>query len=217
MKERAHEKHILYALLKNSLTDSGCPICKLLSRRKEEWIGSLFHELASDAHVRRRIREKGFCAHHLWDIIRYVEANPGIDGLTTSIILQDLLSSKIEQLERGEIPKHPHECVICEILEEGEEIYISSLAEWIGEPEILNLFRGERSMLCLPHLTALLRRMGGEIASEVLRIQLEKMKSIDYRLRSLIRKYDYMVEERIAVEEIEAKRVAAEILRGMDI
>lgn len=211
------EKNVLYVILKEALTGAGCPICKLLHKRKEEWIESLLYELAGDAYVRKRIRERGFCAHHLWNILGYVKDHLGLGSLTTSIILHDLLSSVISSLEKGEKMQQLNSCVLCELLRKRKEIYIDSLAEWIEEPELFNLFQIGEPMFCLPHLVALLEKMSPEMSSKILSIQLEKMRTVNDKLRSLIRKSDYIVEEKITAEEAEAKKAAVEALKGKDL
>ena len=119
-------------------------------------------------------------------------------------------------LEIGESKKNER-CVLCDFLGESEEIYLDSLAKWIEDPEMLELFREGESVFCIPHLTAILRKVSDETASEILKIQLEKMRKVDDKLKSLIRKFDYRVKEEITAEEADARKIAAEILKGKDM
>jgi len=109
---------VVYVSLKSALMEEGCPICLLVSKRRDQWIETLFYEFVTSNETRRRLRERGFCTHHLWYILDYLEKNLGIDGLGISIILHDLLSTSIELLEKMNVSEKRPECLLCSIIKE---------------------------------------------------------------------------------------------------
>jgi hypothetical protein len=211
------EKDAIYVALKSALMEEGCPICLLVSKRKDQWIETLFYELVTDSETRRKLREKGFCPHHTWYILDYLEKNPGIDGLGISIILHDLLSTNIELLEKENMPEKRPECLLCTIIKEYERDYLNSLAEWIATPEFMNLFSEGNSAFCLPHLAALMRKIDGKYRPIILKIQLEKMRKILERLELFINKSDYRYQGNVTREEAKARYLASQVLGGVDL
>ncbi|MCL7386657.1 MAG: DUF6062 family protein [Thaumarchaeota archaeon] len=211
------EKDVVYVSLKSALMEEGCPICLLVSKRRDQWIETLFYELITSSETRKKLRERGFCTHHLWYILEYLEENLGIDGLGISIILHDLLSTSIELLEGMSVPEKRSECLLCSIIEEYERDYLNSLAEWITTQEFMKLFSEGDSVFCLPHLAALLREIDGKHKLAILKIQLEKMKGILERLELFINKSDYRYLGNLKGEEAKARYLASQVLGGMDL
>ena len=56
------EKDVVYISLKSALMEEGCPICLLVSKRRDQWIETLFYELVTSSETRRKLRE-GASAH----------------------------------------------------------------------------------------------------------------------------------------------------------
>jgi hypothetical protein len=211
------EKDVVYVSLKSALMEEGCPICLLVSKRRDQWIETLFYELVTNSETRRRLRERGFCTHHLWYILDYLEKNLGIDGLGISIILHDLLSTSIEQLERMNVSEKRPECLLCSIIKEYERNYLDSLAEWIATQEFMRLFGEGDSVFCLPHLAALLREIDNRHGLAILKIQLEKMRRILGRLELFISKSDYRYLRDLRGEEAKARYLALQVLGGINL
>lgn len=211
------EKDVIYAVLKSAFMGRGCPICSLISRRRDQWIETLFYELIINSETRRKVREHGFCSHHIWYILDYLERNRGIDGLGVSIILHDLLSTSIELLEKGDLPEKSSKCLLCIYIKECERDYLDSLAEWIMTPEFMTLFKDGDSVFCLSHLAELLRKINDKHRPIILKIQLEKMRRIIEQLGLFISKSDYRHWENLTEEEAEARYLASQVLGGMDL
>jgi len=211
------EKDVVYVSLKSTLMEEGCPICLLVSKRRDQWIETLFYELVTSSETRRKLRERGFCTHHLWYILDYLEKNLGIDGLGISIILHDLLSTSIELLESMNVSKKRPECLLCSIIKEYERDYLDSLAEWITTQEFMRLFSEGDSVFCLPHLAALLRKIDNRHGLAILKIQLEKMRRILGRLELFISKSDYRYLGDLRGEEAKARYLALQVLGGINL
>jgi hypothetical protein len=197
--------------------EEGCPICLLVSKRRDQRIETLFYELVTSSETRRKLRERGFCLHHLWYILDYLEKNLGIDGLGISITLHDPLSTSIELLERANLPEKWSECLLCAIIKEYERDYLDSLAEWITAQEFMRLFSEGDSVFCLPHLAALLGEIGSKHGLAILKIQLEKMRMILEKLKLFISKSDYRYLGVLRGEEAKARYPASQVLGGINL
>lgn len=81
---------------------------------------------------------------------------------------------------------------------------------------LLDLFSDGEPIFIISHLVGFVVKISNDAASEILKFSLKNGK-VDDDLESLIRKSEYVVEEKITAEEAEAKKVASKILRWKSI
>ncbi len=196
----------------------GCPVCRLLSEYEESEIDTILYEHVNDPEVRNKFKESlGLCTYHAWRTLRKAYSEPLLGPLGVSIIYEHMLSIYISSLERGE-PAGNGECFLCSLLREKERTTVEAFANRIGE--LLPDYEKSGSVLCKRHyemLYSLLKGKNPTAAEELKRVQLEKLRELDERLKSFIDKFDYRVDEEHTTEELKAPPQAVEALKGLEV
>ncbi len=221
-RRRGGGKDILYVKLCEAMESHGCPICNLLLKAERELIEEILYEHVQDPQVRSKLRESlGLCPYHAWLLHDVALSRPEMDGLGTTIIYEDMLSTYYEALVKGrEEEVGLGKCMICEHILEFEEGYIGAFAERTINSDILRRYRESPSILCIRHVKALeevLRSMGNEgvkALDELKGIQGEKIEGLIKDMKEYIRKQDYLVKEEVTPEEAMAWRIALQTLKG---
>lgn len=91
---------------------------------------------------------------------------------------------------------------------------VRSLAEWIEEGELLEIYERSPAILCLRHLKSLLKHLRDETKRSLLKIQLTKLKKLNELLKSLIETFDWNVKRERRCDEVAARELAATFLKG---
>jgi hypothetical protein len=74
-----------------------CPLCRFVAQGMKQHVDALFYERVTDVPTRQAIREaRGFCRRHA----RLVSLQA--DALGTTLIMEDILSNDLRDLEAGE-------------------------------------------------------------------------------------------------------------------
>ncbi len=218
---RGGGKDILYARLSEAMESPGCPICRLLLKAERELIEEILYEHVQDPQVRGMLRESlGLCPYHAWMLHDITLARPEMDGLGSTIIYEDMLSTYYDALKEGrEDQVGGGSCLVCEHMREFEEGYVGAFVERIVTSDLLSKYAGSQSTLCVRHYSAvvkaLTRRRGcEEVVLRLKEVQLRKIESILNEMREYVRKQDYLVKEEVTPEEARAWRIALETLKG---
>jgi len=199
----------------------GCPLCRLLFKAERELIEEILYEHVQDPQVRKRLRESlGLCPYHAWMLHDITLARPEMDGLGSTIIYEDMLSTYYEAMREGrEDEVGGGSCLICEHMREFEEGYVGAFAERVATSDLLRKYVESPSTLCVRHYRAVMNALAGrkgceELVSRLREAQLRKIESILKDMREYIRKQDYLVKEEVTPEEARAWRIALETLKG---
>ena len=204
--------HIMDAL------GEGCPVCRLLSEYEESEIETILYEHVNDPEVRNRFKESlGLCTYHAWRTVKKAYSEPLLGPLGVSIIYEHMLSVYVSSLESGETAGGG-ECFLCSLLREKERTTVEAFADRIGE--LLPAYEKSGSVLCKRHyemLYSLLKEKNPTAAEELKRVQLEKLRELDKRLKSFIDKFDYRAEEGHTEDELKALSRTVEALKGLEV
>jgi hypothetical protein len=182
-------KHLPYFSLLEALKGKGCPICNLVKKYTYKFMDSFLYEGVNDSGLRKELRNSlGFCNKHAWQLYEFR------DSLGISIIYEDLISEVIEKLEKDKKIKNlkaNRKCPICKQEEEVEKRYMSVFIDSFDDTEIKNSYKDSFG-LCLPHLLKLsVICKDKDIKSEILKIELGKLKNLQKELKEFQRKQDY--------------------------
>ena len=204
--------------LHDALAMAGCPVCRLVARAVERYVGALLWEMVNDPESRRDIRQAhGFCANHAWALVR--------DGpsLGAVIIMHDVMQHTLRAARMLQGRPQPRSiaarlysqlrgqthstgdiaavsgqleprsrCPACEQAEIAEEMCVSILLDHlVGDDGLLVRYQASEG-LCLPHFRQVLGRTTDAPAIESL-VQAQQViwtRLVDH-LGECIRKCDY--------------------------
>lgn len=195
----------------------GCPLCRMLTRSADRYLGAVLWEMVLDPELRAELSEsRGYCQQHGWMLVR-VGAALGVAILTKSVIgtlLEQLESTSLddspdsvldglrqslsrrhasrttEPLVAAVAPQNP--CPVCVYVQTLEEHYISTLLEHMDGPgELVEAYHNSDG-LCLPHFLKCLADAPSRTAAKVL-VDAQKAvwQGLYDELGEFIRKKDY--------------------------
>ncbi len=174
-----------------------CPICALVVDSVERLFDTVLYELVNDPKVRSQLRN-GICDKHTEQILDFLSKHPEQGILGISIIYEDILATRIEQLENDKMLAA--KCSFCEYEKDVEELYLSSFQSVLSHVEGLELYEKSASILCLNHYFALSQLLPVETVGWLKSIQVKKMEKLKHQLTVVIGKHDYRNKEPIGLE-----------------
>ena len=148
------DKHINFFELQKASEKPGCPLCRIVAMRAEQYIDNMLFEHISDRPFRALHRAAGgFCSFHSRNMVSYR------DGLAVAILSRDILEDRIASFEKTRPWQPKGRCPICEERSRIEEEYLGFLAASGGnskeEEELRHIFSASEG-LCAPHYSGLL-------------------------------------------------------------
>ncbi|WP_297419244.1 DUF6062 family protein [Thermococcus sp.] len=196
----------------------GCPVCRLLKEYEEDEIDTILYEHVNDPHVRAKFKESlGLCTYHAWRTVNKAYSEPLLGPLGVSIIYEHMLSVYIASLEEGK-SAGTGECFLCSLIREKEKTTVEAFAERIDE--LLPDYERSGSILCRRHydmIHSILMEKSPEMAEELKRVQIKKLRELNERMKSFIDKFDYRAKEGHTSDEIRALPQAVETLKGLEV
>ena len=193
--------------LEESLSKTGCPICRLAGEGVASFLDDLIYERVNDYGTRDAIiKSVGFCNRHAWQLVEQGGA------LGIAIIYRNLAEVAIEAIESGRersrvrllqsnyrrkkeelvaavSPKG--KCPACAQEEEVERLYLEALVSVLSSDRLDDLIRDDNA-LCIPHFRrALLLPMEESAYDKLLKWELSALSHVDAELGEFIRKNDY--------------------------
>ncbi|MDR3304016.1 MAG: DUF6062 family protein, partial [Treponema sp.] len=94
----AVDKHINFFELRDACAETGCPLCRIISRRAAQYIDNTLFEHISDRPFRKAYREAGgFCERHSRNLESYR------DGLAVAILGRDILEDRLAAFKKGKV------------------------------------------------------------------------------------------------------------------
>jgi hypothetical protein len=195
-----------YADLIEAMSEPGCAVCRLLLRDGARYIDSLLYEYVNEVETHQAFRAgRGLCNIHGHQMQQVKGAVLGIailhraaldevlktnfhtrDRSSTlgSLLGRNATSSPSDKLE----PTVP--CLVCEYAAQAEKRYVSTIAEYIAEPD-LQASLAASGGLCLPHFRQSLERISTTEGAEVFTaIQRKIWEDLRAELDLFITKYD---------------------------
>jgi Family of unknown function (DUF6062) len=212
---RSSTKFITYFQLLDAFKEAGCPVCSIVERGALKGLDGLMYEQVNDPVTRERLAEShGFCNWHAWMLPRVPNS-----ALGAAVIYRHLLENTLDRLRaalrvvgsgtpnsavrdrlfgaRSDPPtfldwrykKAP--CPLCKMALHTERNVLTTVLDFIGEPEFSEAF-GRSAGLCLPHLTLALE-MGRDRPALVplLNSHRERWETLVWELDEFARKFDY--------------------------
>ena len=212
---RSSTKFITYFQLLDTFKEAGCPVCSIVERGALKGLDSLMYEQVNDPITRERLVEShGFCNWHAWMLPRVPNS-----ALGAAVIYRHLLDNTLDRLRatlrvvgsgtpnssvrdrlfgaRSEPPtfldwRHKKAtCSLCKTVLRAERDILTTVLDFIGEPEFSEAF-GRSGGLCLPHLTLALE-MGRDHPNlfPLLNSHRERWEILLWELDEFARKFDY--------------------------
>jgi hypothetical protein len=151
----AVDKHINFFELRDACQETGCPLCRIVSRRAAQYIDNTLFEHVSDRPFRKAYREAGgFCDFHSRNLESYR------DGLAVAILGRDLLEDRLAAFVKGKVwqPAKHARCPVCVEQDNIEKEYLTFLtqSEQDSNGQELQAFFTASDGLCIPHYSRLL-------------------------------------------------------------
>ena len=148
------DKHINFFEFQKAAEKSGCPLCRIVAKRTEQYIDNTLYEHISDRGFRAKHREAGgFCSWHSRGFESFK------DGLAIAILGRDALEERIKTFEKHKPWAPKGRCPVCMEKDLVEEEYLDFFASAKGadkeEEEFRKIFCASDG-LCAPHYASLL-------------------------------------------------------------
>ncbi len=217
--------------LREALSQSGCPVCRLVEVDTGRYLDNLLWENVNDPGLRREIRRaRGFCREHT----RMLASRPGA-SLGLALIARDvwgeiqhatetvrLPAPKARQTRAADIAAGllarlapQGECPACVYARAMEDLYLDVLlGHLLGEDGLLAAYQASEG-LCLPHFRqALARVRDGAVYAALVGAQRAAGQRRLAELDEFIRKNDYRFRDEPWGRERDAWRRALTALVG---
>lgn len=225
-----------------ALTQTGCPLCRLLARNADNYIDGVLWELVNDPEIRHNLNQaRGYCREHAWLLVRYGAS------LGVAILMLDVLETVLKVLDEGEFAPPPgfslqqmwrgrnqqpqndsgpadlvaglapqSPCPVCAQMEHDKAYYLDALLAFLGDgPDSLASAYRASAGLCLPHFRLALQRVPDEETFQNLTAaQNAVWERLKVDLQEFIRKNDYRYIRESFGEEGDAWRRAIEAISG---
>jgi hypothetical protein len=224
-----------YFELCDALRQDGCPVCTLLVKHSITALDSLLDEQVTDPDVRDRLHAAhGLCNWHAWMLLRIPAGRSGVAIIYATLLgqqltaLQALLTTlppaslwqRLLGRRSGTLPfvqrwRKKAPCPLCGQQQRADERnYLGTLLDALSEAAFVELFQGSFG-LCLPHLTLALEQYRHHPTLPMLvKIQTQKLATLQERLRDLIRTFDYRFAAALPPDAGIAWQHAVELLVG---
>jgi hypothetical protein len=149
------DRHINFFELEKAAAKPGCPLCRIIADRAEQYLDNLLFEHVSDRAFRAAYRAAGgFCAHHS----RHLESFR--DGLAVAILGRDILEDRLKSFARKKFSKPKVPCPVCLEQDRIEKEYLGFLAgsggDGTDEADLRTAFTASDG-LCVPHYEGLFK------------------------------------------------------------
>ncbi|MBN2006930.1 MAG: hypothetical protein JXA21_26490 [Anaerolineae bacterium] len=220
----------LLAKLRQTLSEPGCPLCRLSADAEKAYIDSLNYERVLDLKTRDALKaSRGLCAAHSrqWQNLQGSALSVAI---VYRVAVLDLLRDTDPAATKGGFlrqDKGPGQmaqrlessgvCLACEQGAEAAQRFADELIKDLGAEETQNLLR-ECGGLCLPHLRMALRRPGaGKTHKLLLEAQRAAWQALMADVEEFIRKNDYRFrQEKLSDAEADSWIRAVDALVGRE-
>ena len=185
----------------DSFKEEGCPLCFLTKSSVDRYLDSFLYESVNDPGIRKELhRTGGFCNAHAWQLTDFSVGRLGI-----AILYQNLVSRTEESLAKNNssgasqernksgftLRKNKNVCPACRTASESEDRYTKAFCDCLDDEEFFKDYAATAG-LCLPHFDGVLGRISASaIVERLIRIQKEKLNSLDDELGEFIRKHDH--------------------------
>jgi hypothetical protein len=153
------DRHINFFELQKAAARPGCPLCRIVADRTEQYIDNMLFEHISDRGFRKTHRSAGgFCDVHSRKLLSFR------DGLAAAILGRDILEDRILFFQKRKPWRPREQCPVCAERDRIEREYLGFLAQCeTGAPggdtanagELREAFTSSDG-LCVPHYGKLL-------------------------------------------------------------
>ena len=233
-------KHTLYHELRETLSSSGCAICRMGEKSVARYLEGLVYQNANDYKVRAEVtRSRGFCNLHAWQLSESHGA-----ALDVAILYGDILTdwqraleacapqatsrewlsrlravlglsnkqSDAHALATTLAPQRP--CLVCAARDAAEGAHLQELLGHLTDPDIQTGYITSGG-LCLPHFRQALHHSGTATQTEQLvTLQKQAIAPLLAEVNEFIRKHDYRFEAEMTASEGESWPKALALVSG---
>ncbi len=199
---------VTYFDLVDAMKEKVCPLCLLIQKREYKYIDTLFYELVNDPGVREKLRKSyGFCTKHA-QLVKKMGKPLGM-----AIIYQDICSSAVERMEKGQVLSiSGEECCICKVVDEVQEQYIHTFLRNFLNKKFQARYK-QSFGLCMPHFLVVYSRLSEREEKNTFKeYQLHALREYLPELEEFIRKHDYRFSDKdFGKEALSWKKVVDKI------
>lgn len=202
-----------YGALLEALSQSGCPVCRLVDAASRRYLDTLFYEHGTDVGTRLKLRWAwGFCNWHAWQATQMATSALGIALITKEILTAEiarlrplLRSPRIslhqrragEQVPRGALRRFLQArrqrapCPVCAVAVTHEQYALETLLDALDDLAFVPRFTASAG-LCVRHLHCVAERHGCHPRLHTLfEIQCGTYRRVVRELEEFCRKNDY--------------------------
>jgi hypothetical protein len=212
-----------------------CGVCRVVTTAIEQRVDTLFYENVNDPPTRDAIRRtRGFCRYHAFVIVQQA------DALGTAIILRDVLTHDLRDIESGDYDQRSaapgglarlfdrgqkeedgwereikcRKCPICDWEREVTELTLDSFFDGLADEEFAAAFR-QSDGLCVAHFhLASARATRDHRWAKVVETEKAALRRLTEQLAELARKHDYRFKDEPRGEEMTSWRQALNASSG---
>ncbi len=178
------EKHTFYYKIMDSFQADECPACFYLSGAMEKYFDDLLYEGVNDFGFIGKFREnKGFCNFHSYKFLGYKNA------MASASLYYYLSMDKLDEM-KSISPANPgltqtKDCQACDFARSSENMYISSLKDFMIEEEFKGSFLNSHG-LCVPHYLKLIKKYKNRPPEWIKSFQISIFEEIFSKLKNFI-------------------------------
>jgi hypothetical protein len=198
-----------------------CFLCSLEDEIERKYIDAYLSELVMDAKVREKIVEsKGFCNNHSYKMLLIASKPESSDGHGVAITTQNIIEKLIRDLRKQKkhlkgfftLAWNEKKCPACLHIANFMEIYNKKIVELLSSnhEEFLKLLRNSKG-LCIPHFTALMRKVAREaqevkqdIIYALVEVEEKNLRRLNQELSEYVKmqSYEFSDEHRKTLEDV---------------
>jgi len=209
--------HVLDAVEKSKT----CPLCDLDKASVQKHITDMLYESVNDRGLRKKLeKQKGFCAFHGELIVKHG------DALGIAILHIDQMQSLLDCLDNAgsNLPKIKNTdhagwtehsgCAICEAGRAAAKRHMEVFIELMDD-DIMKNYLEKFPGFCSNHLFRILEKLGKpDHARYLLKLHVERYKSLLADLKEFCRKNDYRFRNETSGRESDSWQKAVQIVSG---
>lgn len=203
--------------LQETLTKSGCVLCRLVRESEEQWLWNLLYEFTGDPQIHARFADSlGLCGQHAELMRMIVEKRQlvtpsGVARLYDTVSQQEL--SRLARSAQKDTAKRD-DCPLCRYRAQVVERKASFLARALLDETWRKEF-SRSDGLCQAHLETVLYQADRSTARMLREDHARRIRDLSHRLQELQRKQRYDVTEQLTPDETRSWREALWRFGGM--
>jgi hypothetical protein len=182
-------KFVGYDDLLKLLEKPECPVCTIVRRSIQSFLGVAFVEQLTVPEFREPLRASfGYCNAHSVYVRGF--ARNRLRAMGVAIVYEDILAYVQDFMQKEKVVPAVSGCPLCRLHQEIESYAIHLIADYCNDEEFQDRYESSTGV-CLPHLHAILGLLIGDERKFIMKSHVMKLETQLRNVQGFIRKHDY--------------------------